>query len=101
MGLFNNSDTEKKFQAIELILEKLVDATTSQEQVNKMQAVLNDCDDKKIAQLKSAIDILIENNRKLTEMVIKNDERYIETLASIEKLNGKFQELLAGRTKLN
>lgn len=117
MGIFNNSDVEKRVLSLEFatkviaenlnnqiaLLEKMQTQSISQAEI--VQSWF-DAIEKRMAIQKTVMETLIEENRKLNEMVTKNGERHIETIAFVEKkLNETYEELhkalLAEKSKLN
>jgi hypothetical protein len=105
MGIFNNSDIEKKVlflqQATKTNAESCVQLISNQtaivedfekfsaftKEVFRLIQIQLDTADKKIGNLKSVIDILSEDNRRLNEMAIENEKRYIEAIDLFQKLN--------------
>jgi hypothetical protein len=123
MGIFNNSDIEKKVlflqEAIKTNAESCVQLINNQtaivedfekfsvftKEVFGLIQIRLDTTDKKIESLKAVIDTLIEDNRRLNELAIKNEKRFIETLDAFDKEAEKFkkfyEEVLSEKTKRN
>ena len=116
MGIFNNSDVEKRVlfleSATKMVVENLRDhinvlekiQTQAVNQSENIQTWLGAMD-KKIDSLKTIIDILIVDNRRLNEMAIENEKRFSETLEAFDKEAEKFkkfyEEILEEKSKRN